>query len=127
MASQAELTYQAVFVNGALLSRRYIVDEFGTALDATDVSSITLNVYRLSQTVSGSFERTGVENWTGIALPVAEVIQTPITSPSGKRYNFRYCVESPFTDSNTTYLVEYQILTSTGHTIIILIQANTTA
>lgn len=125
MASQAEISYTNVFVGGPLLSRRHITDENGTDLTAADVASVTLNVYRLALNSAGRQERIAVTGWEDIALTVGDVLFPTITASNGKKRNFSYCVEGAFTLPDTSYLVEYRIVTTSGHTIIILIQATT--
>ena len=127
MSSNASISYITIFPNGPLLSRRYIKDLDDNPLKPADVASVTLNVYRQSLSAAGQVVRTVVTVWADVALTVAEVVFTAINDTAGKPYNFQYCVEGAFTDTNVTYIVEYLITLTDGHTIPIVIQAGTTA
>jgi hypothetical protein len=127
MSSNASISYITIFPNGPLLSRRYITDLDNNPLQPANVASITLNVYRQSLNAAGQVVRTVVTGWADVALTVAEVVFTAINDANGKPYNFQYCVEGAFTETNATYIVEYLVTLTDGHTIPVVIQAGTTA
>ncbi|MBQ3349734.1 MAG: hypothetical protein IJG38_04995 [Thermoguttaceae bacterium] len=113
-----------LYTNGVLLSRRYITTEAGTALTQNDINACTLNVYKLEGASNGTYTRTKLLT---VGLQPSDVItETVQTDPEGWQYNFRYCVEEVFTQSNTLYLVEYDLVTTEGHHIIIQAKGRTT-
>ena len=112
-----------IYTNGVLLSRRYITTEDGTPITQSDISSVTLNIYKLTPSGNGSYTRT-LQN--SVALQVADVItETVQTDPEGRQYNFRFCIENVFTTPNTLYLAEYILTTSDNHTIIVAAKGRT--
>ncbi len=112
-----------IYTNGVLLSRRYITTESGTPITQADISSITLNVYKLEGSGNGTYTRTKVH--TASLDPINVIENAPATDPKGNLYNFRYCVEGIFDTPNTLYLVEYDMLTATNHHIIVLAKGRT--
>ena len=63
----AESTEVPIFVNGVLLSRRYITSESGVAITTSNVSSIKLNVYQLVYDESGNLTRDVVDNYEDVS------------------------------------------------------------
>lgn len=115
-----------IFVNGVLLSRRYITTEAGDAITTANVNSITLNVYELTCNGTANYNRTSVTNYKNVDLTVADVIlDTVQTDSDNQKFNFQYCVEGAFTKPNTTYVVEYTLEMADTHTVIIAIYATT--
>ena len=115
-----------IFVNGVLLSRRYITTESGTAITTADVNSIKLNVYELSCNGTANYNRTVVEHYDDVELTVSDVISDTVqTDSNNQKFNFQYCVEGAFTKPNTTYVVEYTLTMADTHTVIIAIYATT--
>ena len=122
----AETTEVPIFVNGVLLSRRYITTESGAAITTADVNSVTLSVYRLVCDGTAHSNREPVENYDAVALPVSSVILDEIEQdPDGNSYNFQYCVEGAFTASCASYCVEYTLAMADTHTVKIVIYART--
>ena len=122
----AESTEVPIFVNGVLLSRRYITSESGVAITTSNVSSIKLNVYQLVYDESGNLTRDVVDNYEDVSLPVASVISDEVqTDSDGNNYNFQYCVEGAFTLPNQRYCIEYTLLMADTHTVIIAIYGQT--
>ena len=118
--------YTSIYVNGVLLSRRYITDLAGTAVTQADVSSIKLSVYVLGYDNAGASKRTPVENYDSVSLNVDDVItQTVQTDAAGNNYNFEYCVEGAFTIPDTRYCVEYVLTMTDNHTVVIPIYGKT--
>ena len=112
-----------IYTNGVLLSRRYITDEGGTPITQSDISSVTLNIYKLLPNGNGSYSRT-LQN--SVSLSVADVITETVESDvEGRQYNFRYCIENVFTTPNTLYLAEYILTTTDNHTIIVAAKGRT--
>ena len=115
-----------IYVNGVLLSRRYITTEAGVAIKTTDVNSIALNVYELTCNGTANYNRTVVEHYDDIELTVSDVISDTVqTDSDNQKFNFQYCVEGAFTKPNTTYCVEYTFEMADSHTVIIAIYATT--
>lgn len=113
-----------IYTNGVLLSRRYITKENGTPITPADINSCTLNVYILEGSASGNYTRS---LQTSVGLQPNDVITDTVqTDPEGWQYNFRYCVEGVFTQPNTIYLVEYNLVDADGHHIIIQAKGRTT-
>ena len=112
-----------IYTNGVLLSRRYITTEDGTPITQSDISSITLNIYKLIPNGNGGYSRT-LQN--SVTLQVADVItETVQIDVEGRQYNFRYCIENVFNTPNTLYLAEYILTTSDNHTIIVAAKGRT--
>ncbi len=112
-----------IYTNGVLLSRRLITAEDGTPITRSDLSNITLNIYKLTPNGAGYTTRTLESSST---LTVNEVITESVqTDAEGRKYNFRYCVEGVFTQSNTLYLVEYVLTTLDGHKIVVVAKGRT--
>ena len=115
-----------IYVNGVLLSRRYITDQNGTAIVRSDVSSIKLSVYILSNNEYGEVIRTAVTGFDEYNLNVSDVITDGVqTDASGNKYNFNYCVENAFKVPETDYCVEYKLNMTDGHTVIIPVYGTT--
>lgn len=122
----AETTEVPIFVNGVLLSRRYITTESGVAITTADVNSVTLSVYRLICDGTAHSIREPVENYDAITIPVNSVILDEVEQdPDGNSYNFQYCVEGAFTASCASYCVEYTLAMADTHTVKIVIYART--
>ncbi len=113
-----------IYTNGVLLSRRYITKENGTPITPADINSCTLNVYILEGSASGNYTRS-LQASVGLQ-PNQVITDTVQTDPEGWQYNFRYCVEEVFTQPNTIYLVEYNLVDTEGHHIIIQAKGRTT-
>lgn len=112
-----------IYTNGPLLSRRYITTENGTPITVTDIAAITLKIYKLNGNASGDYTRELLSS-TSID-PTTAILTTPTADPKGNLYNFRYCIEGAFTTPNTLYLVEYDMVTTDNHHIIILAKGRT--
>lgn len=110
--------------DGVLLSRRLILSEAGTPLTRANLTSCTLNVYKLVQdTYTGLYARTLQSTQV---IPINNVIPATVqTDVEGRQYNFRYCVENQFTAPNTLYLVEYILVDTNNHSIVITVKGRT--
>ena len=112
-----------IYTNGVLLSRRYITAEDGTPIARSDIASVTLNIYKLTPAQNGLYTRT---LQTSTELTVSDVITEAVQEDTrGNKYNFRYCVEGVFLTPNTLYLVEYKLITTDNHTIIVVAKGRT--
>ena len=113
-----------VFTGGCLLSRRLITDgDTGAAITRADITSVSYSVYTITTAANGAEARTLV---TTQQLTPADVITADVQADAdGNQYNFSYCVEGVFTQPSTVYLVEYRLITATGHALIIAAKGRT--
>ena len=115
-----------IYVNGVLLSRRFITDQSGTPITRSDVSSIKLSVFVITNNEYGAVIRTPVTGFDEYNLNVSDVITDGVqTDAQGNKYNFNYCVENAFKVPETDYCVEYKLNMTDGHTVIIPVYGTT--